>query len=133
MLDEDRIHDSGNGDYFLYYNYIKDGFSTPYYVVVSYENGKPELYSFNFTAEPEIPTALSAGPDNIEISDNLIDAAKAAAIQEIPDQKANITAQEITPKMDRERNKFLRVSTTVTETIGGDEFDTLFVYDFALN
>lgn len=133
VLDENRIHDSGNNDYFLYYNYIKDGFSTPYYVVVSCENGIPDKYSFNFTAAQVTPSTLVAETPANEISRDLIDTAKTVAIENLPVHNANITNQKVDTKIDKNGNKFLRVTTTTTESIDGEEFNTVHVFDYSLN
>lgn len=133
VLDEDRIHDSGNKNYFLYYNYMKDGISTPYYVVVSCKNGIPDKYSFNFTAAQVTSSVLVTENPANENSEELIDTAKAVAIENIPVQDANITNQKVDTKIDKNGNKFLRVTTTTTESIDGEEFNTVHVFDYSLN
>lgn len=133
ILNQDRIHDVGENDYFLYYEFFENGFKSPYFVAVSCEDGSPEMFSFNFTKEniDQFTQAQRIGIN--EISEDTIEKAKYWALQEINDDSYVVKEQTVTPRVDDKGNHSLYVRTTVQYVLDGDCFDKLYVYTYPLD
>ncbi|GFI62085.1 hypothetical protein IMSAG049_01258 [Clostridiales bacterium] len=136
VLDTSRLFDNGSGNYFICYNYVINGYITPYYVSVVCKDGVPSQYFANI---PDINVYISGLLGRAdEIPANVIDTAKKEGakheniIKDFRIEKYTITNQTVTPKLDENGKPYLDVATYIAYDIDGDIFEAVSGYKYYL-